>query len=163
MRFRALNTTLNAVILEASKNTKLHNFSILVSHIYHNDNMIHICSSKLLLGNSITHITMIHILPYMMYLNLLVKISLQVMDLNIAFKIHLTSKNTRNSDFRKTREIWFSSDISRSRAPYAPFFPLRTLILYDYRPQQPQPLLPRATHSSVHSWQPSRISLQRCL
>ena len=36
------------------------------------------------------------------------------MDLNIAYKTYKTSKNTRNSYFRKNREIRFSIDISRS-------------------------------------------------
>ena len=124
--------------------------------------MIHICSSKLLLNIPITPISMFHILPYIMYLTLLVKMLLPVMDLNIAYKIQKTSKNTCNSDFRKTRENWFSSNISRSRAPYAPFFPLLTFLLYNYRPQQPQPPSP-----ALHTVQPLTAAFarasQRCL
>ena len=50
------------------------------------------------------------------------------------YKTHKTSKYTRNSYFPKNREIRFSRDISRSSAPYAPFFPLLTLttITIDY-------------------------------
>ena len=40
--------------------------------------------------------------------------------------------------------------ISRSSAPYAPFFPILTLLLYNYRSQQPQPPLPRAIHKPDH-------------
>ena len=58
----------------------------------------------------------------MMFLKLLVKILLQVMDLNIAYKTHKTSKNTRNSDFRKMCEIRLR-DIFRSSTSYALFFP----------------------------------------
>ena len=104
MKFRALNNTLKAVIFEASKNTKSAYFSILISYKYHNDNMIHIYSSKLLLNMSITLISMIHILPHMMYLTSLVKILLPVMDLNMSYKTKIASKNTRNSDFPKNRE-----------------------------------------------------------
>ena len=57
------------------------------------------CSSKLLLYISITHISMFHILPYMMSLKLLVKFLLPVMDLNMAYKTQITLKITRNSDF----------------------------------------------------------------
>ena len=104
---------------------------------------------------SITLISMIHILPYMMYLRLLVKILLQVMDLNMAFKTQKTSKNTRNSDFRKTHEIWFSRDISRSSAPNAPFFPLR--ILYYTTTDYSNLNLPSPALHTVHpsTWQPS--------
>ena len=101
MRIRALETTLKAVIFEASKNTKLVIFSILISYKYHNDNIIHIYSSTLLLNMTIILISMIHILPYIIYLRLLVKILLPVTDLNMVYKTHKTSKNTRNSDFRK--------------------------------------------------------------
>ena len=97
---------------------------------------------------------MIQILPYMMYLKTLVKILLPVMDLNISNKTQNTSKNTHNSDFLKNREIWFSSDISRSSAPYAPFSPLPTLILYNFRSRQPQltttPPLLGTTPSKTH-------------
>ena len=48
----------------------------------------------------------------------------------------------RNSDFPKNRENWFSRDISRSSTPYAPFSPLRTLLLYNSRLKQPQPPYP---------------------
>ena len=48
---------------------------------------------------SITHISMLHILTYMMYLKLMVKILLQVMDLNMAYKLCKIVMNTRNSDF----------------------------------------------------------------
>ena len=92
---------------------------------------------------------MTHILPYMIYLKSLVKILLPVIDLHMLYKTHKTSKYTRNSDFRKNREILFSRDISRSSAPYAPLFPLLTLLLYNYRSQQPQLPLPRATHCSA--------------
>ena len=67
--------------------------------------MIHICSSRVILNMSITLISMFHILPYMIYLKPLVKILLQIIDLNMAYKIQIISKNTRNNDFRKTREI----------------------------------------------------------
>ena len=70
---------------------------------------------------------MIHILPYMMYLTFLVKILLPVMDLNMAYKTHKTSKYTRNSDFLKNARNLISRDISHSSASYGPFFPLRTL------------------------------------
>ena len=67
--------------------------------------MIHIYWSKILLNMCITHISMIHISPYMMYLTFVVKILLPVIDLNMANKTHKTSKNTRNSDFPKNLEI----------------------------------------------------------
>ena len=88
--------------------------------------MIHICSSRVILNMSITLISMFHILPYMMYLRSIVKILLRVMDLNMAYKTKIALKNTRNSDFLKNREIRFSCYISRSSAPYAPFFALLT-------------------------------------
>ena len=71
-----------------------------------------------------------------MYFISLVKILLPVMDLNMVYKTQITSKNIWNSDFRKNREIWFSCYISRSSAPYAPFSPLRTVILYIFRLQK---------------------------
>ena len=110
--------------------------------------MIHIYSSKVLLNMSITLISIFYILPYMIYLRSIVKILLPIMDLNIAYKTHKTSKNTRNSDFRKTREIRFWCYISRSSAPYAFFFPLSTPFIYSFRPEQPQSPSPRATHIS---------------
>ena len=67
------------------------------------------CTSKISLNMSITLISMIHILPLMMSLKLLLKILLLVMDLNILYKTQITSKDTCNIDFRKTREIWFRS------------------------------------------------------
>ena len=54
---------------------------------------------------------MFRILPYMAYFKSLVKILLPVMDLNMDYKTKIASINTCNSDFRKTREIWFSRDI----------------------------------------------------
>ena len=66
--------------------------------------MTHIYSSKLLLYMSITFISMIQILPHIMYLKTLVKILLPVMALNMDYKTHKTSKNTRNSDFPKNRK-----------------------------------------------------------
>ena len=66
--------------------------------------MIYIYVSKILLNMSITLISMVYILPYIMYLRSLVKILLPVMDLNMAYKTKIALKNTRNSDFRKTRE-----------------------------------------------------------
>ena len=59
-----------------------------------------------------------------MCLKLLVKILLQVMDLNMTNKTLKTSKYTRNSDFRKTTEIRFA-EISRhtpSSLPYILFY-----------------------------------------
>ena len=41
----------------------------------------------------------------MMCVKLLVKILLLVVDLNMMYKIQITSKNTRNGDFSKNREI----------------------------------------------------------
>lgn len=57
----------------------------------------------------------------MMYLTSLVKILLPVIDLNIANKIHKTSKNTRNSDFRKTLEILISPVLARHTPPSSPY------------------------------------------
>ena len=83
MSFRALDTTLKAVILEAPDNYKSGYFSISISYKYHNDNIIQIHSSKLLLNIPKILISMLHILPYMIYLTYLVKILLPVMDLNM--------------------------------------------------------------------------------
>ena len=117
MYFRSLNTTLKAVILEASKNTKSAYFSILVSYKYQNDNMTHIYSSKVILNMSITLILMFRILPYMIYLKSLVKILLPVTDLNIAYKTQKTSKYTRNSDFSKKPEIRAISTVLARHTP----------------------------------------------
>ena len=54
---------------------------------------------------SITRIYFSQMLTSMMCVKLLVKILLQVMDLNMNYKTQKTSQNTRNSDFRKNREI----------------------------------------------------------
>ena len=94
MKTRALNTTLKAVILEALKKQKSGYFSILISYKYQNDNMIHIYCSKFLLNMSTTHISMFHVLIYRLSLRILLKILLPVMDLNIAYKTHRTSKYT---------------------------------------------------------------------
>ena len=67
--------------------------------------MTHIYSSKILLYMSITRIYFSQMLTSMMCVKLLVKILLQVMDLNMNYKTQKTSQNTRNSDFRKNREI----------------------------------------------------------
>ena len=98
---------------------------------------------------------MFHILTYMMYLRPLVKILLPDMDLNMIYKIYRTSKYIRNRDFPKNREIRFSCYISRSSTPYALFFLLSNLLLYNFRLNQPQPPLPHASHSH-HNRQPSR-------
>ena len=138
----------------------------MISYKYHNDNIIHSHSSKILLNMSITYISMFHNLPYMMYFRPLVKILLKVMDLNMAYKIHKTSKYTRNSDFSKIARNPGSVHISRSSAPYAPFFPLLTLLLYNYRLQQLQPPLP-ALHTLIPIPQPfgraTRIRRAECL
>ena len=111
--------------------------------------MVDICSSKIFLNTSITLISMFHILPYMMYLKSLVKILLRVMDLNMSYKTHKTSKYTRNSDLPKNREIRFSCYISRSSVPYAPFFPpclLYRLLSTVHESQDPQnPAKPGST------------------
>ena len=118
--------------------------------------MIDKCSSNVLLNVSITPISGVHILTYMMYFTSLVKILLPVMDLNMAYKTQITFQNTRNSDLPKNRDIWFSRDTSRSSAPYAPFFPLHTLILYNYRPQEPQPPSPALhTNQTTAVWTPT--------
>ena len=73
---------------------------------------------------SITYISMFHILPYMVYLMINMKILLPVKDLNMFYKTHKTSKYTRNSDFRKTREIWFSfisPVLARHTPPSSPY------------------------------------------
>ena len=101
MIFRALNTTLKAVILEASKKQKSGYFSILISYKYHNYNIRDKCSSKLLMNMSITPISMFHILPYKLSLRILLKILLPVIDLNILYKTFKTIINARNSDFWK--------------------------------------------------------------
>ena len=124
MKIRALNNTLKALIFEASKKHKTSYFSILISYKYHNDNIRDKCSSKILLNMSITSISKFHILPYMMYLTSLVKILLPVTDLNINYKMSKTSKNTRNSDFRKTREIHFCviyPVLARHTPPSSPY------------------------------------------
>ena len=94
--------------------------------------MISIYSSKVILNMSTTLISMIHNLTHNMSLSLLLKTLLLVMDLNMAYKMSKTSKNTRNIDFRKNHEKRFSCYISRSSAPYAPFFPLAYLTLSNY-------------------------------
>lgn len=63
--------------------------------------MTHIYSSKILLNTSITLISKFQVKTLMMFLKLLVKILLPVMDLNITNKLCETSKNIQNSDFRK--------------------------------------------------------------
>ena len=150
MRFRALNSTLKTVILEASKNIKVIIFLILTSYKYHNDNITHIYSSIFSIYMSITCISMIQILPCMMSLKLLVKILLQVMDLNMNYKIQSTPKNTRNSDFLKIREIRFWCFISCSSTPYALFSLSTYSRIIFFRPQQPQHTLYSHTHIYPH-------------
>ena len=101
MIFRALNTILKAAIYVDLEKHKTPYLSILTSYKYHNDNIIHIYSSKLLLDVSITPISMFHILPYKLSLRILLKILLPVIDLNILYKTFKTIINARNSDFWK--------------------------------------------------------------
>ena len=85
---------------------------------------------------------MFHILPCMMYLKSLVKILLPIMDLNMVYKTKTALKNTLNSDFRKTREIWFSRDtpvLARHTPPSSLYL---LSILYNYRPHNNLPPLP---------------------
>ena len=126
----------------------------MITYKYHNNNMTHIYSSKILLFMSITLISMFHILPYMMYLTLLVKILLRIMDLNMAYKPTKLRNTPAIVISRKIAKSGFRSYLL-SGVPYAPFFPLYTLILYKYRPQQPQPPLPRSTHT-IHFLRTSR-------
>ena len=82
---------------------------------------------------SITLISMIQILPYMIYFTFLVKILLPVMDLNISNKTQNASKNTRNSDFRKFTGF---RSISHALACFTPpSLTLRPLLQYIPRPQ----------------------------
>ena len=71
----------------------------------------------------ITCISMSHIMPYMVYLKSLLKILLQVMDLNISYKTHKTTINTRNVTSEKRA-------ISRSSASFAPFLGLVFTIIH---------------------------------
>ena len=89
---------------------------------------------------SITCISMIQNLPYIMYLKTLVKILLRVMDLNISNKTQNTSKNTRNSYFLKNREInQFAFNIHISNAIRPILSSLRVLIYktFDHNRHRP--------------------------
>ena len=99
----------------------------------------------------------------MMCLKLLVKILLQVMDLNMTNKTLKTSKRLRNSDFRKTREIRFcviSPLLARHTPPSLPFLLLYYTTIDHNNLNLPSPAL--------HTVSPSLDSLReatskRCL
>ena len=97
--------------------------------------MTNIYSSKILLNMSKTPISMFTILPYMIYSVLYFKISLPVMDLNMAYKTKVTSKHTRNSDLWKIAisrvQIWFPS-ISPVLARHTPSSRPCLLFYYTY-------------------------------
>ena len=96
----------------------------------------------------------------MMFLKLLVKILLSVMVLNMTNKTCKTSKYTRNSDFRKNREIRFWV-ISPVLARHTPLSSLHLLFYYttiDYNnPSLPSPAL----HTVQCFRQPSRVTMSK--
>ena len=118
--------------------------------------MVDICSSKIFLNTSITLISMFHILPYMMYLKSLVKILLRVMDLNMSYKTHKTSKYTRNSDLPKNREIRIcaiSPVLGRHTPPSSPYVLSFYNTIDHNNLNLPSPVLHTVRPST---WQPSR-------
>lgn len=79
------------------------------------------------------------------------KILLQIVDLNMAYKFIIISENTRNSDFLKNKNIAIFIHISRFSAP------LTTPLAYYVFPQPPQPLPRRPSlrpSLPLRVWQP---------
>ena len=101
------------------------------------------------------------VLPHMMYLKSLVKILLPVMDLNMTYKNHKTSKYTRNSDFQKTREIWFSfisPVLERHTPPSSPYLLFYYTTIDHNNLNLPSPALHTVQTTAAHAGPP-----QRCL